>query len=309
MYRNILIDGNAIGHAHHRANKLNVGGFETQAIYGVIKTIAAIKDTYPEAAILVLWDGKAQWRKEVYPEYKENRKAKTPEEEADKAAYKAQIPILQKALTYLGIRQMLVYSAEADDMAGLMTKRFSEGGYKTLVITGDRDWLQMVSDSVTWHDPIRNYTVTIDNFFEFTGFMTPKAFLQGKALIGDTSDCIAGVNGIGEKTAQELLAAHGSIENFYKKIEAGSYKPKTRKSKTAKSPHPEELLASEEGKRIYNRNMLLMNLLDVPTPPKEEVNVMTPKFDPDTFRKICEKLAFMSILRDFDRFTKQFSGE
>lgn len=308
MYENILIDSNAIGHAHHRANKLTVGDFQTQAIFGVVKTVAAVKSAHPQANVLMLWDGKAQWRLRLLPEYKANREAKTPEEVADKAAYKSQIPYLQKGLQLLGVRQLVVTSAEADDMAGLMSKRFTAAGKKTLLITGDQDWLQMVSPFVTWHDPIRGYTVTPENFFEFTGFMTTQAFLDGKALIGDVSDNIEGILGIGEKTAQELLAAHGTIENFFKKVDAGIYVPKSRKSKTAKSPHPEQVLASDEGRARFRRNVVLMNLLDVPTPPNEDVNVITPTFNPDLFQKLCERLAFMSILRDFKAFTSIFQG-
>jgi DNA polymerase-1 len=308
VYDTILIDGNSIGHAHNRANKLTVGEFQTQAIFGFVKTMAAIKRQHPTASILVLWDGHAEWRKKILPTYKENRKALTPEDEAIKAAYKAQLPLIEKALQALGIRQMRVTSAEADDMAGLFSKRLSAQGKHVLLITGDRDWLQLVNEYVTWFDPVNDRTVDKSNFFEFTGFMTARAYLEGKALMGDTSDCVAGIDGIGEKGAQNLLAEHGSIVHFFKKIDAGIIAPKTRKSKTAKSPHPEQVLASDEGRAIFRRNVMLMNLQDVPNPPPEDVIVTTPNFNPDLFRKLCERLAFVSILKDFSGFIRTFQG-
>lgn len=307
-YDTILIDGNAIGHSHNRANKLSVGTFQTQAIYGFVKTIAAIKRQYPTSTILVLWDGKADWRKKLLPTYKENRIAITPEDEAIRAAYKAQLPYIEKSLQLLGVRQMRVSSAEADDMAGLMSKRLSAAGKSVLLITGDKDWLQLIDANVTWFDPINDRWADMSNFFEFTGFMNPRAFLEGKTLIGDSSDCIPGIPGIGDTTAQNILAEHGSVESFLQKVDKGITTPKTRKSKTAKSPHPEEVLVSEEGRAIYRRNLILMNLQDVPNPPSEDVTVITPTLNPDLFRKVCERLAFVSLLKDFSGFMRIFQG-
>ena len=293
----LIIDGNSICHANHNATKLTVGDMETQAIFGTVKSIQKLRLMYPDAEMLCLWDGKAQWRKEICSEYKENRKATDEKSAASKESYKRQSPFVRKALQLLGIRQMLVTSAEADDMAGLMVNKLA--GVKTIVlVSGDKDWIQLVRPGVTWFDPIRDRSVNMSNFFEFTGYKTPEQFVDGKALMGDSSDNIPGVGGIGEKGAPEFVAEFGSVEKFFELCEKGVFIPKKKAHQRLNSP---------EGQEVFRRNRKVMNLLDVPTPPKEDVSVIQPNFNPDLFRSICEKLAFASILRDFDSFIKLFS--
>lgn len=290
----LIIDGNSLGHAAHNATKLTVGEMQTQAIYGMVKSCKLLAEKYPGWNQLVLWDGKAEWRKALYPEYKSNRKAKDEKQEAHKAAYKAQSPFVRKALQLIGIRQILVTSLEADDMAGILVKRATNN---IVLVSGDRDWLQLVRPNVIWFDPIRDYRVGVGNFTEFTGYFTPREFLEGKALMGDTSDCIPGVGGIGEKGAPEFMAQFKSVENFFKQVDDGSFVPK-------KKAH--QNLASEEGRAAFKRNLRLMNLLDVPNPIKEDTQVTVPTYNEAGFRLLCEKLAFMSILRDFDNFMTPF---
>lgn len=292
----LIVDGNSIGHANHNATKLSVAGMETQAIFGFIKSLQKMRETYRGYEIVVLWDGKAQWRKELCPEYKENRKATDEKQAASKESYKKQSPFIRKAIQLLGVRQMLVTSAEADDMAGLMVKKLS-GANRIVLVTGDKDWLQLVRPGVTWFDPIRDRTVNMSNFFEFTGYKTPEQFVDGKALMGDSSDNISGVGGIGEKGAPEFVAEFGSVQKFFEQVAMGYFVPK-------KKAH--QRLYSPEGQAIFNRNRKIMNLLDVPIPPKEDVSVIAPAFNSDAFKQLCEKLAFASILREFDLFINLF---
>ena len=297
MPNTLIIDGNSIGHANHNATKLTVGDMQTQAIFGVVKSVRALAESYPGWNQLVLWDGKSAWRKEIYPEYKENRKAKDEKQAAHKEAYKAQSPFIRKALQLLGVRQMLCTSAEADDMAGLISKRLNAAGNQIVLVTGDQDWIQLIKPGIVWFDPIRDNKVNLSNLFEFTGFKTVEAFLDGKALTGDSSDCIKGVGGIGEKGAPEFLAQFQSVQRFFDMCDAGTFVPK-------KKAH--QNLASPEGRVVFERNRKLMNLLDVPNPPSEDINVIAPCFDKEKFRLLCEKLAFASILRDFDGFVAPF---
>lgn len=297
MSQTLVIDGNSIGHANHNATKLTVGEMQTQAIFGVVKSIRALAEGHPDWNQLVLWDGKAHWRKELYPDYKENRVATDEKQAAHKAAYKAQSPFIRKALQLLGVRQMLAVSAEADDLGGLLTKRLAGSGNRIKLVTGDRDWIQLVQPGVVWFDAIRDRSVTTGNFFEFTGYKTPEQFLDGKALMGDSSDNISGVGGIGEKGAPEFLAEFGSVDRFFEMCDSGVFVPK-------KKAH--QRLASPEGREIFRRNRKLMNLLDVPTPPKEDITVIAPTPDREKFRLLCEKLCFHSILREFDAFMEVF---
>lgn len=321
-----IVDGNSIGHANHNATKLTVGEMETQAIFGTIKSIQAIKRADPDWDILVLWDGRAQWRFDLCPEYKGNRNAKDDKEQTSKDSYKKQSVFIRKALQLMGVRQMLVTSAEADDMAGLMVKRLAPQGKPIKLTTGDKDWLQMVRPGVVWFDPIRGRSCNFSEFFAFTGYRTPEQFIDGKALMGDTSDNICGVGGIGEKGAPEFIAEFGSVAKFYELVEAGKFVPKKkahinlcgnvtkedwakqycggRGDEEARKKHMENWPG--QGRLLFERNRKLMNLLDVPTPPKEDVSVIQPTFNPDAFRAMCEKLAFHSILKDLDGFLSPF---
>lgn len=299
MKNTVIIDGNSVAHANHNGRVLSIGdgSFQTQAIYGTIRTVRLIAATYSGWDILVLWDGKAEWRKEIYPEYKANRVATNEKQAASKAAYKAQSPFIQKALSLLGVRQLLVYTHEADDMAGLMSQKISKTGSNVVLVSGDKDWIQLVNQNVIWFDPIRDKKVTHATLFENTGYFTVEAFLDGKALMGDTSDNISGVGGIGEKGAPEFLAMHGSVEAFFENVDSGVIKP-------SKKAHVN--LASKEGRALFRRNKSLMNLLDVPAPSKDAVNVIAPNFSKEGFRTLCEKLAFQSILKNVDEFVEPF---
>ena len=300
MKNTLIVDGNSLAHANHNGTRLTVGTMEVQAIYGMLRSIAALKGAYPGWDMIVLWDGRAQWRFDLHPEYKGNREAKDAKQEAHKAAFKAQSPFIRKALSLLGVKQLLVESAEADDVAGYLSKRLSAAGAYVVLVSGDKDWIQLVNPKVIWFDPIRDRKVSEANFFEFTGYRSPQAFIDGKALTGDTSDNIPGVGGIGEKGAPVFLAEFGSVEAFFKAVDSGTFKPK-------KKAH--QNLASPEGRDAFRRNRQLMNLLDVPKPPSDHVTVMKSQLDPNGFKVLCEKLAFRSFLREFDEFIGRFQGE
>lgn len=290
----VITDGNSVGHAQHNGTKLTVGNLQTQAIFGMVKAVRGYIESYNDWSQLVLWDGRADWRFELLPEYKGKRNPKDEKQLAHKEAYTTQVAFIRKALQLLGIRQMFVTSLEADDMAGVIVRR-SNG--PVVLVSGDRDWLQLVNANTVWFDPIRNYKVGLGNFSEFTGYFSPREFLEGKALMGDGSDNIPGVGGIGEKGAPEFMAQFRSVSNFFEQCDSGVFVPK-------KVAH--QNLAKPEGRKLFERNLKLMNLLDAPDPIKQDVRVVTPTYSEDLFRAMCEKLAFMSILRDFDRFMEPF---
>jgi DNA polymerase-1 len=293
----ILVDGNSLGYAHHHSTKLTVGRFQTQAIFGFLKSIRNLKATYPDRHMIVLWDGRAKFRYDLMPTYKAGRESVSPVEKADKDAYKAQVPFIQMFLSKLNVSQALNEELEADDLAGYFAPRLAEK-QPVLLVSGDQDWLQMVGPNVTWHDPRKEgITVSEENFFEFTGYHTPQAFLQGKALRGDSSDDIPGVGGIGEVGAAELLAEWGSMAKFFAAVKDGSHKPKAKKH---------QKLASDDSKAIFLRNLKLMNLLQAPTPNKELARDFKPVFDTQTVMTLCQKLAFISILKDFNNFVSVF---
>lgn len=306
MNHTMVIDGNSLAHASHNSTKLTAGPMQVQAIFGVLKSIRHLLEQTPgKVKPLVLWDGRPQFRYDLFPEYKANREAKTPEEVADKAAFKTQMPILEKMLELLGVTQMRSPLLEADDLSAHIVPVLARTGRVTMV-TGDQDWLQMVSENATWFDPIRNRKVTLATFYEETGFKDVNAFAQGKCLIGDTGDNVAGVPDIGKGTAPVFMAQHTCVYSFFEKVDAGLYVPAQRKSKTAKTPHPEQFLASPEGRALFERNMKLMALSRARRPEPGEVVIVNKPANTAMFEAMCKRLMFASILREMDTFLAQF---
>ena len=301
MSKTLIIDGNSIGYSAHSATKLSAGGMETQAIFGFIRTMRDLRNTYAGYKPIVLWDGHAKWRYDLCPSYKSNRSS-DPKKVAFKEAYAKQRPYIMRAMTHLDIRQMTASTHEADDMAGYLVSQLSKRPENEIVlISGDGDWIQLVRQNVTWRD-MRDDSkiVRLDNLMDKTGFKTPYAYLEGKCLQGDNSDVISGVGGIGEKGAPEFLAEFGSVREFWRRCDSGEFTPK-------KKAHIN--LNSAEGRKIFARNLRMMQLLKVPVPDKENVKVEPQAFDPDKFRELCEELSFISILRDVDAFMRPFKEQ
>lgn len=300
--RYLLIDGNSIGYACHHATKLHSGELETQAIFGFVKTMRELRVTYPGHVPLVLWDGRAQWRYDLVPEYKSNR-SDDPRKIAIKKAYEAQTPLIKDALFTLGVRQLRALTHEADDLAGYFTKTLSakEGFEEIVLISGDQDWLQLVRPKVTWRD-MRDDAKIIHsgNFLDKTGYKTPLAFLEGKCLTGDSSDCISGVGGIGEKGAPEFLAEFGSVRTFWQRCDSGDFVPK-------KKAHIR--LASPDGRRAFARNFQAMQLLRVPKPEAGAIESRVGPVNAAAFGDLCAELAFASITRNLDHFIKPFESQ
>lgn len=304
----IVVDGNSIAHANHNATILTAGTMQVQAIFGVLKSLRALLQSTPgKKEVLILWDGKAQFRKDIYPEYKGNREAMTPEELASKEAFQRQTPFIEKALQLLGLRQMRSPLLEADDLAGHIVPRLVAAGHHVIMVSGDRDWIQLVSESSEWFDPIRDRRVTMENLLEFTGYFNTRAYVQGKALQGDNSDNVPGIYKLGEKTAQLMLAEWKDIHRFFEAVDAGTHTPAVRKSKTAASLHPEQLLASPEGRAIFERNVKLMDLTLARKPERGEIVVKEAAPDVQAFEIFCHRLAFRSILAEWGMFLKAFN--
>lgn len=296
MKQFVLIDGNAIGYAQQLGMpRLCVGDQATHAIYGFMLALrkVAIPNTN-ERIPIVLWDGSASWRKELCPEYKANRR-NDPKKIAVKDEYSTQVPFIRKAIQLLGIDQMVSPTCEADDLAGAYARLLERKGHLVELVTGDKDWLQLVTASVTWNDPVRDRQVDIMTFESFTGYPNVEKFLDEKCLIGDTSDNIKGVGGIGPKGAQELLAQYGSVANFLFEADIKG-KMKAAWKRLYKDPSK------------YETNKALMNL-DGRHPTIKDRIITKGNWNPDEFEKLCHELAFFSItakiddwLLPFDRF-------
>jgi len=254
----VLLDVNAFGYSSMYVPalaKLKQGEFLTGGIHGGLGSIFSVMSQYPNALPVVLWDRRAMWRYEIYPNYKSNR-GNTKEKLFVKESYRKQAPIIQLILNSLGIPQVSCGEAEADDLAGVICRNIDPSWSITLS-THDTDWFQSIGNNVVWQSP-RHKEIIVDlayladpNNTLDCHFLSPQEYIQAKALAGDDSDAITGVDGVGLKTAVKYMRAHGgSIENFWAAVDAGQVTPKAV---------AEKRLATQESRDIYHRNMKIMD--------------------------------------------------
>lgn len=306
----LLIDGNNIAHASQSLKTLTQGDMEVQAIYGVLRTLRNAVQMVPNNVPIVLWDGNS-WRKGAYLAYKKNRdkEATTAAEEKAQAARASLIqqkPFIYKSIAMLGVQQMIADNMEADDLAAIMVRRFKDTDRRIVLMSGDKDWVQLIGKNVVWVDPIdRKGTspqrITLKTLEHLLGVKTPSAFVEAKALMGDVSDNITGVGGIGKTGALELLNTYGSVAGFQAQYLDGTL---------TKLPKKFEALATDPEKHaIFARNMRLMDLNCPRIPKPVNMRMLPSRFSKEAFHKFCRTMMFGSILRNFDEFCASFDPE
>jgi 5'-3' exonuclease len=300
----MLVDGNSLGHFHNNAARLSIGEMQVQAIFGFLRALRQQVANYQNYTPVVLWDG-ASWRKLMFAAYKENRDKKETKNEvkmqAMKDAYKLQVPYIKKALRFLGIPQVWALNMEADDLGAILTDRYTASGAKIILLTGDKDWLQLVGPGVVWRDFANDRLVNEKNFAEFTGVDTIRQFIEVKALAGDMGDNIAGVGGIGQKGAVDFIKEYGSVANFTN----GCILEKS--IDVSKLPKKYRNLVEDEDKAItFNRNIDLMDLRTTmrPAPVNLQIDKGTP--DKEKFQTFCDLLLFKSITQEFEEWLRVF---
>ena len=306
MKRYLVIDGNNILHASNSIGKLLVGDTEVQAIFGFLRVMRKLYATYPTMTPIVLFDG-ASWRHMIYPEYKGNR-GKTDTAASAKVSDAAntarkQLPLVKKGLSLLGVTQIRASNMEADDLAAILVDKFEPRGDKVMLVSGDKDWLQLVSPNVSWFDPINDRKVmNIQDLNEKIGINVSNfaQFLEFKALVGDQGDNIPGVGGVGEKGAVEFLNRYGSYADFSNQCLDGTVDP-------AKLEKKFRDLAESEDKRInFAFNLKLMDLRIKSRP--DPVNMQVDKGEPDLakFKHYCDRLMFKSFTKDLGNWVSVF---
>ena len=227
----MVIDGNSIVNRAFYGVSQNLStreGLPTNAIFGFVNILLKLLEEEQPEGLAVAFDLKAPtFRHLAYEGYKAQRKG-MPEELA------VQMPVLKRLLDAMNIRRYELEGWEADDLLGTMARVNGEEGGQTVVVTGDKDSLQLITDSTTvklvstrmGRTTTRN--MTPEAFREEYGF-DPIHIIDLKALMGDTSDNIPGVKGIGEKTAMALLAQYPSIDDLYANLDTVEVKPAARK--------------------------------------------------------------------------------
>ena len=227
--RLLVIDGNSIANRAFFGIKLltTKDGRYTNAIFGFLNILLSLlKDTQPDE-VAVAFDLRAPtFRHQMYDGYKATRHG-MPEELAQ------QMPVLKELLTDLGYRQVTAEGWEADDILGTLAAACDARRDDCFLATGDRDSLQLVSESTTVLLATtvmgRSKTVPMDvDAIEEKYGIQPKQLIEVKSLMGDASDNIPGVRGIGEKTALSLVQKFGTLENVYTHLDDPAIKPKQR---------------------------------------------------------------------------------
>ncbi|MDR2354889.1 MAG: DNA polymerase I [Clostridiales Family XIII bacterium] len=210
----IIIDGNSlVNRAYYAIQRpmITKEGLYTQGIYGFLNMFFKLMRDYAPGYAAVAFDRKAPtFRHEAYAQYKAGRK-RMPEELV------MQLPPLKELLDALRVKMLEIDGFEADDIIGTLAKKAEAQGLAPLIITGDKDALQLAGRTtrvlITKRGISEFDLYDEDAMYERYGF-GPEAFIDFKGLMGDASDNIPGVPGVGEKTAQKLIKEFGSIENI-----------------------------------------------------------------------------------------------
>ncbi len=216
----VLMDGHSIlNRAFYGIPDLtNAEGLHTNAVYGFLNIMMKILDEEKPEYLTVAFDVHAPtFRHEMYEQYKGTRKPMAEE-------LRQQVPVMKEVLKAMGIKTVEKAGLEADDLIGTLAGRCEARGMEVAVISGDRDLLQLATEHIKIRIPKTKQGKTeIEDYYakdvKERYQVTPKEFIDVKALMGDVSDNIPGVPSIGEKTATKIIVEYGTIENAYEHVE------------------------------------------------------------------------------------------
>jgi len=299
----VVIDGNNFSLVSHFATSLSTAnGKPTQAIYGFLARTSMLSLKYPNAKFYVTWDsGHEEGRKVILPDYKKRTFSEKMKEKFQ--LFFRQLPEIKRLSRILfktfdceavlsdGSRIPVV---EADDKIGFLRRVYK--GQKMLIVSTDKDFLQLVDSETAVFT--RNLVVQLSNFSEVTGFSSPERYFEGRLLVGDSSDNIKGIPGVGEKTARSLLS-RCSLSDFL----LGLVEPENFREK--------KIL---EHREVIKRNFVLMRL--PPTVMGAELlpvkvvgfNFIEPNFDAlSEFEEILERNEIVSF--DAGQIISQLSNK
>ena len=209
-----LVDGSSYVHrAYHAIRNLsNSRGLPTNAIFGFTRMILKLLDEKKPSYLAVILDAKGPtFRHELFKDYKANRPP-MPE------ALQVQLPYIKRILEGLNVKVLQVEGVEADDVIATLARVGEEEGREVVVISGDKDFRQILSSAVVLWDTMKDSRLDYDGFVRRYG-LTPPQIIDVMGLAGDPSDNIPGVRGVGEKTALDLVRRFGSLEEVLVRVD------------------------------------------------------------------------------------------
>ncbi|MDO4519218.1 MAG: DNA polymerase I [Eubacteriales bacterium] len=284
----LLIDGHSIlNRAFYGLPDLtNAEGKHTGAVYGFLNMMFRMVEEEQPEYITVAFDLHAPtFRHIMYEQYKGTRKG-MPEE------LREQVPLIQEVLKAMNINIMTLEGYEADDLIGTIARKSEKMGMKVTIFSGDRDLLQLATDKVTIRLPKTSKGKTTIEDFGWDQVVekyqvTPPQIIELKALMGDSSDNIPGLPGVGEKTAVKILAAFENIEQAYEHYE----EIKPNKAKEAMRDHYDLAVLSKKLATINTESPVAFSYDDAR------------RTDPYTQKayELCKRLEFKNLLNKFDQ--------
>ena len=261
-------------------------GFPTNALYGFINMLQkVVKDEKPDY-LCVAFDSKEKtFRHDIYPDYKANRDA--PPEDLAK-----QFPYFEPLVDAFNISSIRIPGYEADDIIGTLALKGSKAGFRVVIVSGDKDMMQLVGPKVQMLDTMKNKRIGVDEVKEKFG-VPPEKVIEVMGLMGDSSDHIPGVKGVGPKTATELIQKYGSIKELYKCID-----------EIEKKKLKEKLIQDKE------RALLSRKLVTIDTAMKLECSLDDLKVRPsknEDLRKLFSEFEFSSMLAGLESGSEETS--
>jgi DNA polymerase I len=209
-----LVDGSSyIYRAYHAIRGLsNSQGLPTNAIFGFTRMLIKLLEDRKPIYLIMLFDYKGPtFRHKIYEKYKANRLA-MPDDLC------IQIPYIKEVTQGLNLPSLELEGYEADDLIGTLATKAEKAGFSVIVVTGDKDFMQLVTENIQIWDPMKDKAITMDIIRKSLG-LEPSQMIDVMGLSGDTSDNIPGVPGIGTKTAVSLIQTYGNLDHLYENVD------------------------------------------------------------------------------------------
>jgi len=288
----LVVDGQNIAYAMNMTRELSTSyGMPTHAILGFIRTLGNVCQQFSSRSIFVTWDGgRSKDRTDLYPGYKANRDklVEDPGWLKKRQDLDKQIDHIRILLQKLGVNQIWGNGVEGDDVIAMIVQSNKKNKKRSVIVSGDKDFLQLVDNDVEFFNPINNGSkakhVTLGNFKEVMGLETPGQYLDFKSMVGDKSDGIPGCNGVGEKTAFKIIGEWGSYDAFREEVVNGRYDPPSIEMKA---------VVDEKGFRM-SKKLMDLNSPMIPVTGANDWMILNGEAYPEVFVKYVEDLEIRS---------------
>ena len=291
----LIIDGNNFAFRSMVVPSFKTdNGIPTSVIYSLLTSLIVLLKKFNTNHFVFVWDkGISTKRVEIYDQYKANRKIMTDEEREIKQLFLGQLKLAQKIFDFLNFAQISIWNVEADDILSILANLFSK--YKqSIIVSSDKDLLQCLNVKLNVYNPSKKILYNFKTFFEIFN-VSPPRYLFARTMIGDPSDNIKGIHGVGDKTAFKIV-------DDLKRVNVNELVDLMHTKKYCKKKFAEKII---EGKDIIIRNYRLMKLpvksIELGKDRKKYLDIVTKEWVAKIFkRKMVNKKKFKLILKKLE---------